>query len=220
LKCAASRSFDGGAAAWGPDRGGTTHEEPTMPARSARKTPATTPTVAEPTAPAFDPGDGAAPPEAAPAAAPPVAGKAPGQQQPGYKGLKVWQRAMDLATGIYILTRTLPDEDQGVIGVELRRTAVQIPSYIAAGNSFFHRGEYIQYLSAAHGAVARLESTLLVSERLGLFGGKALAGLMTNAGDVGRLLRGLTRALQPPPSDSDAPAAASAHRDEEPATAG
>jgi four helix bundle protein len=194
-----------------------------MPARTARKTPASTPTVAEPTAPAFDPGDGAAAPEPAneppPAATPPSAGKGPGQQQPGYKGLKVWQRAMDLATGIYILTRTLPDEDQGVIGVELRRTAVQIPSYIAAGNSFFHRGEYVQYLSAAHGAVARLESTLLVSERLGLFGGKALAGLMTNAGDVGRLLRGLTRALQPPPPDADAPAPASTRREEEPASA-
>jgi four helix bundle protein len=191
-----------------------------MPPRTARRTPEPTPAaqvVAEPTAPAFDPGDAAPAPEGAPAtAAPPSAARAtaaaPGQQQPGYKGLKVWQRAMDLATGVYLLTRTLPEEDQGVIGVELRRTAVQIPSHIAAGNSFLHRGEYVQYLSAAHGAVARLESMLLVSERLGLFGGKALAGLMTNAGDVGRLLRGLTRALQPPPPDADAPPSAPSRR--------
>jgi four helix bundle protein len=186
---------------------GTTHEEPSMPARAARapRAPATTSpaaaiaAVAEPTTPAFAP-DTPPDPQGATTAAPPAEGQ-PAPQPSGYKGLKVWQRAMDLAVGVHALAAALPAREHDGLSADLRRVASQVPSYVAAGNSLFHRVEYVQYLSAAHGALARLETLLLVAERLGLVEPKDSAPLLSQASQVGYLLRALTRALQPPTPD-------------------
>jgi four helix bundle protein len=143
-------------------------------------------------------------------------------QPSGYKGLKVWQRAMDLAVVVHQLARTLPKAEHDTLGAELRRLAVQIPSFIAAGNSLFQRTEYVQYLSAAHGTIARLESTLLLVERLGYVPAKDVAALGSHAGDVGRMVRALSRALQPPstpPGATGTPARPTRRTPPAPATA-
>ena len=180
------------------------------------------PSVAEPAAPAFDAATDATPTESgtddgtasepSPTAAPSASQAAASAQPSGYKGLKVWQRAMDLAVAIHQLTLTLPAHEQDVLAAELRRSSIQVPSYIAAGNSHFQRVEHVQYLSAAHGAVARLESTLLLAERLGYVAAKEAAALAAQATHVGYLLRALTRALQPPVDGAPAPTRSTSRR--------
>lgn len=193
-----------------------------MPARAPRRTP-TPAVVSEPTAPTFD-----EPPPPPPANADADAtveaptGDAPAPRAPsGYRGLKVWQRAMDLAATVFVLTRGLPKIDQDGLGAELRRSAVQVPAYVAAGNSLFQRTEYLQYLGAAHGALARLEATLHVADRLGHLPATEGASVLVLAADVGRLLRALTRSMQPgPASPADVPSRpARATRHSAPATA-
>jgi four helix bundle protein len=155
-----------------------------MPTRAARSTPTpATPIVAE------------APP---PAPAPTVPAS-------GYRGLKVWQRAMDLAAAIYHVAGSMADRP---LADELWRTAVAIPSHIASGNSLYARAEYVELLSAAHGQVARLESLLQLADRLSALPGTETASLLVAAADVGRMLRGLARALQPKPDAEVAEAAA------------
>jgi four helix bundle protein len=160
-----------------------------MPAKSARPAEPAEPTpavVAEnaPAAPAA--------PETTPAATAP----APAQPQYGYRGLKVWQRAMDLATAMFAVTRGIHDQDD-VLSTELRRTAIAIPAHIATGNSLYQRTDYVEHLSTAHGQVSRLECLLQIAERLGYLPTQDTAPLLSLAADVGRMLRGLARALAP-----------------------
>ena len=155
-----------------------------MPAKTARPSAATEPVqptanvVAESPAPVASPAAPASPP------------------QYGYRGLKVWQRAMDLATAIFAVTREITGQDE-VLTAELRRTAIAIPANIAAGNTLYQRAEYVEHLSDAHGKVARLECLLQIAERLGTLPSQDTAPLLSLTADVGRMLRGLARALAP-----------------------
>jgi four helix bundle protein len=146
-----------------------------MPGRSTRKTPVTSvpAVVAEPT-----------PPSSTTASAP-IA---------GYRGLKVWQRATDLAAAVFHVSHVMADD---VLAEELWRTALSIPASIAAGNSLYVRAEYVAQLSAAHGAIARLECLLHLADRISGLSGTDTAPLLASASDVGKMLRGLARALQP-----------------------
>ena len=198
-----------------------------MPARAARAprvsratvpaAPPASPAVAEPAIPAFAPESHAGGGEAEPAAPERAALEsaiesasepAPAAQQPsGYKGLKVWQRAMELAAAVHAAAAALPGAEQDALAADLRRSAVQVPAYIAAGNSLFQRADYVQYLSSAHGALARLETLLMLAERVSLVPSATVAPLLGRAGQVGMLLRALARALRPPATGGSLPGA-------------
>lgn len=113
-----------------------------------------------------------------------------------YRDLRVWQQSMSLAEASYHLTRQFPkDELYGMVS-QIRRSAVSIPANIAEGNGRENRGDYIQFLRIAQGSLKELETHLLLAERVGLISAAALAGALSQCGDVGRMLHGLIRSLQ------------------------
>jgi len=52
-----------------------------------------------------------------------------------FRDLLVWRKAMDLACRTYSAAQKLPRNEQAVLGYQLRKTAVSIPSNIAEGTS-------------------------------------------------------------------------------------
>ncbi|MDP2036979.1 MAG: four helix bundle protein, partial [Ignavibacteria bacterium] len=50
-----------------------------------------------------------------------------------YKDLIVWQKSMDLAEAIYLITESLPSYENYGLRTQIRRAAVSIPSNIAEG---------------------------------------------------------------------------------------
>lgn len=113
----------------------------------------------------------------------------------GYRALKLWQRALDLAADAHRLAHAFPEADQAALAADLRRAAVGVPAAIAASSMAFDRADQHRALQAAAAALARLETTAALAERLGvLAAGDATAFLFTS-GDVTRLLRGLTRSI-------------------------
>ena len=51
----------------------------------------------------------------------------------GYKKLTVWQKADELAYQTYLATRTFPREEVFGITVQLRRSALSVPTNIVEG---------------------------------------------------------------------------------------
>jgi four helix bundle protein len=160
------------------------NQELVMPTRAARSTDrsiaAPAPIVAESPAPP----------------APPTPPPTLIAQPSGYRGLKVWQRAMDLAAATYHVAATMDDRS---LADELWRTAIAIPTFIASGNSLYVRAEYVERLSAAHGQSARLECLLHLADRLSALPGTETASLLVASSDIGRMVRALAKALQPKP---------------------
>jgi four helix bundle protein len=83
-----------------------------------------------------------------------------------YRGLEVWQVAMDLVEEVYPAAAYLPDSEKYGLTNQLRRAATSIPSNIAEGFGRSHRGDYLRHLSIARGSLMEIETQLIIAVRL------------------------------------------------------
>lgn len=129
-----------------------------------------------------------------------------------HKDLIVWKKSVELAGKVYAATRHLPREERWGMSLQLRRSALSVPSNIAAGCARRSRTEYVQFLCIARGSLAELETQLMVAAHQNFLPpGDDSQSL---ADEVGQLLNGLIARL------ANAPRAAHARacrRDQAPA---
>jgi len=78
----------------------------------------------------------------------------------------VWQKAMDLAVRCYGVSRRMPKDEQGVLGYQIRKCAVSMPSNIAEGKARQSTAIYMNHLWIAHGSGAELETQLELGARV------------------------------------------------------
>lgn len=117
---------------------------------------------------------------------------------PGYRGLRVWQKALELAGGVFALSEGFPSSARDSMAVPMRRASAAIPAAIAEGNVRYTPREYTHYLSQALGTVAEVETLLFLSVRLGLATDARIAPLLGHCVELARMLRALTRSVQSP----------------------
>lgn len=84
-----------------------------------------------------------------------------------YQDLPVWQESMKLATEVYKLARLFPEEGREALTTDIMKAAIAVPSRIGEGYGAHHTGEYYRHLSAAHGALMRIETYLCLAPDLG-----------------------------------------------------
>ena len=83
-----------------------------------------------------------------------------------YRELIVWQKAMDLVTEVYCLTRLFPREELYGLTNQIRRAVVSIPSNIAEGQARKSTAEFRNFLSIAQGSRAEVDTQILIAIRL------------------------------------------------------
>ena len=112
-----------------------------------------------------------------------------------YRGLTVWQKAMDLAEVVYEVTRGLPKEELYGLCSQARRSAVSVPANIAEGYGRDSRKSFIQFLRIAQGSLKELETHLLLAQRLNMIPAKDVSATLECSNEVGKMLRGLIASL-------------------------
>lgn len=113
-----------------------------------------------------------------------------------YQKTVVWNRAMDVATDLYKLTKCLPREENYGIRSQMTRAAVSIPSNIAEGWTRESKREKSHFLAIAQGSLAELETQVLLCERIGWFSIESTERLRKNMDEVSRMLTALRRAMR------------------------
>lgn len=113
----------------------------------------------------------------------------------GYRDLIAWQKAMDLADGVFDLAARLRGPEFFGLADQLRRAAISIPANLAAGHGRRSRGEYIRYVSIANGSLRELETHLMLLLRRRVATAEDIGRLLAGSDEVGRLLTGLHRKL-------------------------
>ena len=109
----------------------------------------------------------------------------------GHRDLLVWQKAMELVTIVYEVTRKFPkDELYGLVS-QLRRAAVSVPSNIAEGYCRNSRNEFHHFLGQARGSLAELETQIEIANNLGYLSGQNATDLLSRSNRVARMLTGL-----------------------------
>ena len=95
---------------------------------------------------------------------------------------------------VYRGTESYPKQETYGLTVQMRRSAVSVPSNIAEGAARNSTRELVQFLGIAHGSLAELETQLELATRLGL--GAMDSECAKQVSRVGRLLVGLRNSLR------------------------
>jgi four helix bundle protein len=112
-----------------------------------------------------------------------------------YKDLHVWQKAMELAKHVYLLTGRFPSEEKFGLISQMRRAAVSIPSNIAEGQARNTTGEYVQFISHAEGSSAELDTQIRLCLDLGYCVGPDVEDIFKLLTDVQKMLKRLRHSL-------------------------
>ncbi len=113
-----------------------------------------------------------------------------------YRDLKVWQRAMDLAVSVYELTQKFPREEQFGLTSQVRRASVSIAANIAEGYGRSSKPSYLNFLRIAQGSLKEVETHLILASRVGISPEAATTAILTDADELGRMLRALIVRLE------------------------
>jgi four helix bundle protein len=113
-----------------------------------------------------------------------------------YRELLVWQKSMTLAERCYRMTRRFKRDDQLVLGHEIRKSCVSIPSNIAEGFGRHYTPEYIHHLRFSSGSSNELQTQVELSKRVEIVGPEEAALLIADAEEIGRMLHGLIGSLE------------------------
>ena len=114
----------------------------------------------------------------------------------GYRGLKVWTKAVDFAVAIYGATEVMPRSEQFGLTSQLRRAAVGIPSNIAEGHGRFTHGEFRNQLSNARGSLNEVETQIEIAHRLAFIPSGVKDQLLTESEEISRMITALKRTLR------------------------
>lgn len=77
-----------------------------------------------------------------------------------YRDLIVWQKAMDLAKQVYMITRDFLKEEVYGLTSQIRRCSVSIPSNIAEGRGRNSEKEFVRFLQISLGSLYELQTQL------------------------------------------------------------
>ena len=114
----------------------------------------------------------------------------------GFEKLDVWQKAVDYADTIYLVTRTFPDEERFGLTSQLRKASVSISSNIAEGSSRSSPADFRRFIEIAYGSLMETVSELKVAQRQGLVTMQTYDELYSQAENLARMLSGLRRNLR------------------------
>jgi four helix bundle protein len=109
----------------------------------------------------------------------------------GHRDLVAWQKAMQLARDVYILTNTFPKHELYGLTSQSRRAAVSIPSNLAEGAARNSKREFAYFISTARGSLAEIETQIELAISLHYLPEDRAIVVLANIGDLGRLLIGL-----------------------------
>jgi len=113
-----------------------------------------------------------------------------------FRDLIVWQRAMDVADGVYRLTSGYPREELFGLTSQTRRAAVSIAANIAEGHGRGTRAAYAGFLRIARGSLRELETHLLLAKRLGMADSNRVDAFLIDLDEIGRMLHTLIARLR------------------------
>ena len=111
-----------------------------------------------------------------------------------FNDLIVWQKSMELAQKVYVVTQTFPKLEVFGLVAQLRRSAVSVPSNTAEGNGRRTTRDYVSFLYIARGSLAELRTQLTLARKLGYL--PESAEITTLADEIGRILNGLIASLK------------------------
>ncbi len=113
-----------------------------------------------------------------------------------FRGLKVWQKAMDLVEEIYRTTTVFPKDERFGLSAQLRRAAVSIASNIGEGKRRKRQRAFLYHLDVALGSQGEVDVQVEIARRVEFIDTRTHQRLQVQIDEVGRMLNGLITSMQ------------------------
>lgn len=113
----------------------------------------------------------------------------------GFKRLKAWERADELASAVFHAAQKLPQQ-QRWLASQISRAAVSVPANIAEGYGRGSLGDYLRFLDIARGSLSEVEYYVHFLAKERLIDEATEKQLILAHSETGRLLFGLWRSLK------------------------
>ena len=113
-----------------------------------------------------------------------------------HRDLTAWQKAFQLGMAIYRESGEFPPEERFSLTLQIRRSAVSVPSNIAEGYGRGSTRDYLRFLRTARGSLYEVDAQLLFAVELGYVNQVRHEALQRGVDEVGRLLGGLIRSVE------------------------
>ena len=112
-----------------------------------------------------------------------------------FRNLLVWQKAHQLALKTYQITNDFPRDEIFGLRNMMRKTAIDIPGYIAEGTGKPNDAEFAKAMSAALALGNRLEYYALMAHDLNFLPANGYEGYYNDLMEVKKMMGGFSRRL-------------------------
>lgn len=112
-----------------------------------------------------------------------------------FRNLRVWQKAINLATQVYKQSEDLPKTEKYGLTSQMRRCSVSISSNIAEGAGRRSENEFKHFLDVATGSSYELETQLIISKNLNYISTDNFTNLQEELTSIQKMLYTLIKTL-------------------------
>ena len=91
-----------------------------------------------------------------------------------FRELDIWNLSRDLVKEVYLLMKSMPDEEKFGLTSQIKRSAVSIPSNIAEGCAKKSNKDFSRFLEISLGSCYELETQLILCSDLELISEKLI----------------------------------------------
>jgi four helix bundle protein len=107
-----------------------------------------------------------------------------------FKQLKIWEKGLEIAVQSIQFTKSLPGAQKFILGDQISRAAISIPSNIAEGSSRRTEKDYSHFIRIALGSSYELETQILIADKSEYGNSEERASLLMNITEEQRMLSG------------------------------
>lgn len=113
-----------------------------------------------------------------------------------FEKLEVWQKAIEFADRVYLLTRTFPSDERFGLTSQMCRSAVSISSNIAEGSGRSSDKDFSRFVEIAYSSLMETVSEAHVARRQELLEHSGSEQLLALTEQLARMLSGLRASLE------------------------
>ncbi len=113
-----------------------------------------------------------------------------------FKELKIWQNAIKVTEKVYELIHNFPAIEKYNLSIQLRKSAVSVPSNIAEGAGRNTDKDFLHFLGIAQGSTYELQTQLIISNKLKLISDKDFDALNDSIEELEKMNFGFQKRLR------------------------
>jgi len=113
-----------------------------------------------------------------------------------FRNLLIWQKAMNLVTRIYQVTKSFPKEELFGLTSQIRRCSISIPSNIAEGYGRASNTEFIRFLNIATGSLFELQTQIEIALNIEYINEETFESLYTDTRELEIMLVSFTNKIK------------------------